>query len=78
MVRLFINMGRREKISPRHVLGAIMNKTSLSKKSVGKIDIYDKFSFVEVSKDDMNEVLTGLQNYRIKGKRMNIEIANPK
>lgn len=78
MVRLFINMGKKQKISPRHIIGAITNKTSLSRNDIGKIDIYDKFSFVEVSKENTSEVLAGLKNYRIKGKKMNIEIANPR
>src|SRR5699024_732685 len=38
MVRLFINMGKKQKISPRHIIGAITNKTSLSRNDIGKID----------------------------------------
>ncbi|MCR2043614.1 DEAD/DEAH box helicase [Anaerosalibacter massiliensis] len=78
MTRLFINMGKKQKISPRHIIGAITNKTNLSRNHIGKIDIYDKFSFVEIPEEDTNKVLKGLKNYRIKGKKMNVEIANPR
>ncbi len=78
MVRLFVNIGRRENISPRHIVGAITGETSLPRKSIGKVDIYDKFTFVEVPKEYVKEVLAGLKNHKIKGKKINIEIANPR
>lgn len=78
MVRLFVNIGRRENISPRHIVGAITGETSLPRKSIGKVDIYDKFTFVEVPKEYVKEVLVGLKNHKIKGKKINIEIANPR
>lgn len=76
MVRLFINMGRRDNISPRHIVGAITSQTSLPRKSVGGIDIYDKFSFVEVPDEYVNETIAGLKNHRVKGRKINAEIAN--
>ncbi|WP_077369091.1 DEAD/DEAH box helicase [Anaerosalibacter sp. Marseille-P3206] len=75
MVRLFINSGKRDKISPRHIVGAITGQTSLPRKSVGNIDIYDKFSFVEVPEEYVQETLEGLKNHRIKGRKINVEIA---
>lgn len=78
MVRLFVNIGRRENISPRHIVGAITGETSLPRKSIGKVDIYDKFTFVEVPKEYVKEVLVRLKNHKIKGKKINIEIANPR
>lgn len=78
MVRLFINVGKKEKISPRNIVGAITNKTSISRKAVGKIDIYNKFTFVEVSKEYTDKVITELKNIKIKGHKINAEVANPK
>lgn len=45
---------------------------------VGKIDIYDKFTFVEVPEDMADQVVDGLTDKRIKGSRVKVERANPK
>ncbi len=78
MVRLFINIGKRQNISPGDVVGAIAGETSISGELVGLIDIYDRYTFVEVPKEYAKEVLTIMKNNRIKGKTIAIEPANPK
>ncbi|HFL3828678.1 TPA: DbpA RNA binding domain-containing protein, partial [Clostridioides difficile] len=72
------NIGKRKGVSPRHILGAIMNETSLPRKTVGNIDMYDKFTFVEVPEEYADEVIKRLNNKRIKGTKVKVELANPK
>jgi len=45
---------------------------------VGNIDVYDKFTFVEVSGDYAEDILEKLNGVRIKGTKVKVEIANPK
>ncbi|MCF6460283.1 DEAD/DEAH box helicase [Clostridium sp. Cult3] len=78
MGRIYINIGRRKGVSPRHILGAILNETSLSRKMVGNIDMYDKFTFVEVPEEYLGQVVRSLNNKRIKGFKVKVEPANPK
>ncbi|SEF68230.1 ATP-dependent RNA helicase DeaD [Caloramator fervidus] len=78
MVRLFINVGRNHKISPKDIVGAIADKVKLPGDLIGRIDIYDKFSFVEVPVEYAKEVLEIMKDNTIKGKRINIEIAKSK
>lgn len=78
MVRLYINIGKRKGVSPRHILSALIQETNLSKNLVGNIDMYDKFTFVEVPKEYGNDVVNQLTDKRIKGTRVKVEIANPK
>ncbi|WMM25085.1 DbpA RNA binding domain-containing protein [Tissierella sp. MB52-C2] len=78
MVRMHINIGKRKGVSPRHILSALLEVTGLPKKSVGDIDVYDKFTFIEVPREYEDEVLDGLNGSRIKGTRVKAEIANPK
>lgn len=75
MVRLFINIGRDQKVRPGDIVGAIAGETGIAGNAIGSIDIYDKFSFVEVPKTDVKKVLEGMDNNSIKGKKVNIEIA---
>lgn len=77
MVRLFINIGRDQKVRPGDIVGAIAGETGIAGNAIGSIDIYDKFSFVEVPKTDVRKVLELMDNNSIKGKKVNIEIAKP-
>lgn len=78
MVRLFINVGRDSKIQPKHIVESIASCTSLPGKLIGAIDIYDRFTFVEVPKEYSSEVMEAMKNYNLKGKRIIIQRSNKK
>ena len=78
MVRLFINKGKKDNISPNHIVGAIAGETSLSGDLIGVIDIYENFTFVEVPKQSGHEVLNIMKNNQIRGNTINIEPAKPR
>lgn len=78
MVRLFINIGKRQGIRPRDILGAIAGESGIPGKLVGSIDLYDKYTFVEVPRSVAAEVLDAMKNVKIKGKTINVEPANEK
>lgn len=75
MVRLFINVGRKQKIRPGDIVGSIAGETGLSGKLIGSIDIHDKFTFVEVPREYASDVLRIMKDNQIKGNRINIEPA---
>ncbi|WP_353096152.1 DEAD/DEAH box helicase [Tissierella praeacuta] len=76
--RLHINIGKKKGVSPRHILAAIIQEADITKNLVGDIDVYDKFTFVEVPKDYADDILDRLNGVRIKGTKVKVEIANPK
>ena len=78
MVRLFINVGRNQKIGARDIVGSIAGETGIQGKLIGSIDIYDKYTFVEVPREYARDVLAIMKDNQIKGKRINIEPANKK
>ena len=78
MVRLFINIGKSQKARPKDILDAIAGETGIPGKLVGAIDMYDKYTFVEVPREYAKEVLDAMQKVKIKGKTINIEPANKK
>ena len=45
-------------------------------KLLGSIDMYDKYTFVEVPEDCADEVLEAMKHARIKGKNIHMEMAN--
>jgi ATP-dependent RNA helicase DeaD len=75
-VRFFINIGRKDKAKARDIIKAIADKTGLSSSSIGKIDVFDKFSFVEVPESSANDVISSMRGARIKGRSVNMEPAN--
>lgn len=78
MVRLFINVGRQQKARPGDILGAIAGETGMSGRLIGSIDMYDKYTFVEVPREYARDVLRAMDSVKIKGKSINIEPANRK
>jgi len=78
MVRLFINIGRTNKIQPRNIVESIASSTSLPGKLIGAIEIFDNYTFVEVPREYASEVLESMKNYKMKGKKINIEKSRPK
>ena len=76
MVRLFINVGRSQRVQAKDILGAIAGEAGISGKLIGTIDIYDKYTFVEVPKQNAKKVLESVKDIKIKGNKVNIEKAN--
>ena len=78
MVRLFINLGKKQKVRPGDILGAIAGETGMSGKLIGTIDMYDKYTFVEVPREYAAEVIEVMKSAKIKGQTVNVEPANKK
>lgn len=78
MVRFFVNIGTSCDITAKDIIECITSTTNLTGKMIGKIDVYNKFSFVEVPREYAMEVLNSMKKGKIKGKRINIEKANKK
>ena len=75
MTRLFINIGKNKKIRPGDFVGAIAGETGLSGDVVGSIDIFDKFSFVDVPSKYSQQIISALNNSNIKGNKVAVEKA---
>ena len=77
MVRMFVNIGFDEKISPANIVGAFAGESGIPGNTLGQINIFDKYSFVDVPKEYATTVLNRMEGASIKGKRVNVEIAKP-
>ncbi|MCW2814732.1 MAG: cold-shock protein, partial [Nocardioides sp.] len=63
-----IQVGKRHKVEPRQIVGAIANEGGLSRGDFGSIKIQPDFSVVELPADLSPEVWKKLENTRISGK----------
>ena len=75
MVRLFVSVGRRDRVRPNDIVGAIAGEANIPGKVIGSIDIHDEYSFVEVPERDVKSVITAMSGNTIKGVEVSIEVA---
>ena len=78
MVRLFINIGKKQRVRIGDILGAIAGESGMEGRLVGAIDMYDSYTFVEVPREHASDVIEAMKNARIKGKNVNVEPAKKK
>lgn len=74
-VRFFVNLGRAAGISPADIVRSFAEQAGIPGHVIGTIDIYDRFTFVEVPKDVAGQVMMAMQQSTIKGRPINIEPA---
>jgi len=68
MVTLLISGGKKEKVRPGDILGALTGDVGISGSNVGKIDIFDHYSCVAISQKSADQALKGLNSGKIKGR----------
>jgi ATP-dependent RNA helicase DeaD len=77
MVRLFVDAGRKSGVRPGDIVGAIANEAGVPGNAIGAIDIYDKFSFVDVPGEYLQQVLQGMSRATIRNREARIRLATP-
>jgi ATP-independent RNA helicase DbpA len=77
MKTLFISGGRKDKLRPGDILGALTSQPGgLIATDIGKIEIHDKFSYVAVSSQKAKAAMEKLRADRIKGHKYQIRPVN--
>ena len=69
MTRLFISVGSRDNVRPADLVGAIANQAGVPGASVGKVDVRESHSLVEVSADISEVVIEKVTGSEIRGRR---------
>jgi hypothetical protein len=73
-VKLFLTIGERDKVTVRDVVGAILNSTGISRDSVGKVEVRDTFTLVEVRPVDAERVVSELNGSTLRDRRITARI----
>lgn len=60
--RVFLGMGRRDNAGPHNIIGLINEVTRSRDVTIGRIDILDNFSFVDVDKNSVDLLLKSFAN----------------
>ena len=75
MVRLFLNAGRQAGVRPADVVGAIANEAGVPGREIGAIDIYDRFSLVDVPARFQRQIIDKMSGATLRGRSLEIKIA---
>lgn len=71
-VRCRTALGTRDGIAARNLLGAILNEGGLAKEAIGRIQIRESFSLVELPEEGLERVLGRLKDTRVAGKALKL------
>ena len=72
MVTLQIDGGKKQKVRPGDILGALTGTNGIAGKQVGKIHIFDNCSYVAVSRDAARPALRKLTEGKLKGRSFRV------
>jgi ATP-dependent RNA helicase DeaD len=68
-----IDVGKRHKVEPRQIVGAIANEGGLSREDFGHIKIFPDFSLVDLPADLPRDVVDRLVSTRVSGQLINLK-----
>ena len=76
--KIEISAGKSNRIAPNFILGALVEATGMPGKSFGKIEIFDKYSTVEVPQADLEFIIDAMDNTKVNGKRVTVKLCERK
>jgi ATP-dependent RNA helicase DeaD len=77
MTRIYLDIGRDDGVRPADIVGAIANEAGIPGRAIGAIDLYERFSFVEVPGNISERVIRALKHTTIRGRKIAPTIAKP-
>jgi ATP-dependent RNA helicase DbpA len=73
MVTLCLSAGKKDKIRPGDILGALTKDAGLAGDAIGKIDIGPLYSHVAVQRKHAETALQHFKNGKLKGRKVNVK-----
>ncbi len=72
MVTFCIDGGRKDKVRPGDILGALTGDGGIAGSKVGKIDIFDRIAYIAVDRSMSNKAFKQLSEGKMKGRRFKV------
>ncbi|WP_303904746.1 DEAD/DEAH box helicase [Thiohalomonas denitrificans] len=73
-----IEVGREHGVQPKHVVGAIANEAGIDSRNIGRIQLYDTYSTVDLPEGLPMELQNHLKKVWVCGRRLNLSPTNEK
>lgn len=74
MITLCFTAGRKDKIRPGDILGALTKDAGLDANHIGKIDISALYAYVAIKRTELNQVYPFIKNGKLKGRKVLIKL----
>lgn len=74
MATIGFDAGRKDKLRPGDIVGALTAGAGIDKNSIGKIDVFDRKAYVAVDTKQARFILQKLQENKIKGRAIKVRI----
>lgn len=74
MTILYIGKGKKDKISKGDIVGFLCKSGGLKGKEIGRIDVYDYYSYAAIPREKREQVLRNVQGEKIKGHHTKVEL----
>ncbi len=74
MSRIKLHIGRADKIAPKHIVGAVAGEGGIPGSDIGKIEIFDHFSIVDVPDGKAKQIVAAMKSTKISGKPTKVEL----
>ena len=69
-VKLFVTVGTKDRASAKDLVGALIKEAGLQKGQIGRIDVRETFSLVDVAPEIMDQAVRRLAGVSIRGRRV--------
>lgn len=76
--RMFISLGKRDKVVPQRIIALINEAMPNDRVGVGRIDLMDNFSYVEVESGCVEDLMFAMADKFVKGRQLIFEPAEAK
>jgi len=74
-VRLFLSIGKMDEVMTKDIITFLCETANVNKNELGRIDILDKFSFLDVPGKLVDAILRNSSGHKLHKRRVNIEVA---
>jgi ATP-dependent RNA helicase DeaD len=74
MVKLFVSLGERDGLRTGDLVGAITGEAGIEGSQIGRIDLRDTFSLVEVDAEVAEKVIRSLNGVTVKGRSVRVDL----
>jgi ATP-dependent RNA helicase DeaD len=78
MSKLFVTLGERDGLKPGDLVGTIAGEAGIPGGKIGKVDVYESHTIVEVPAAESERIITVLNGKMIKGRKVAVRADRPK
>ena len=75
MKRLWLNVGRMDRIQPKDIVGCILGESGVPPVSVGRVQLFERHSLVDVSVSFESQILEALNRTNVRGRKLKAKVA---